>query len=85
MTVRTVGELKEALPSDKYLNNLPLKTWDVAVGIVGAYKWLINNREQAIITSGHHLTKLCKLHNINISASEGVCILKEAARQWANK
>lgn len=81
----TRDEIKEALQKDKNLNNLRLTTWDVAVGEIVPFTYLRTTRDDAIIKTNKHLKHLCEAKRINISPSEGVCILKEAARQWAER
>lgn len=78
----TYDEIKEALQKDKDLNNLRLTTWDVAVGEITPFTYLRTTRDDIIIKTNRQLKHLCKAKRINISAAEGVSILKEAARQW---
>ena len=77
--------IKQALSEDEHLNNLPLRTWDSAVGIMCPHSYLDTALDERIRKSGHQLINLCRDKRISISASQGVCILKEAARQWAEK
>lgn len=74
----TLAEIKNALPKDKYLNNLPIRQWDLAAGfdVQGSTCNLIGSR----------LTALYRKNGINaFSCSDGVCILKECARMWVNE
>lgn len=70
-------EIKEALKTDERLNNLKMQKWDLASGFhchaanvtfIGGGVWHLYRK--AGITSA--------------SNAQGVCLLKEAARQWAN-
>lgn len=62
----TVTEVREALDHhDKYLNTLPLRTWDFAANSIKG--------------------KLFRVGVTVSSLSQCVCILKEAARQWAER
>ena len=74
----SLAQIKNALPNDKYLNNLPISEWDRAAGFVqrGAQYQFI----------GSQLTFLYRQKGItSFSCSNGVSILKECARMWANE
>lgn len=74
----TLDQIKEAIKTDEHLNNLPLKKWDLASGFImdGANCKLV----------GSKLTDLYRKIGVNsFSNSDGVCILKECARMWANE
>lgn len=67
--------LKKAYKEDKCFNNLSMRTWDMVAGFIseGARCNFI----------GGGIWNLYKQHGINsASCSDGVCILKEAARLW---
>ena len=71
------GKIAEALRNgDEYLNTLPLLGWDMAAGFVG-----VGNNFRFV---GGSLWGLYESHGVTCaSCSEGVCLLKEAARMWA--
>lgn len=72
-----ISEIQKALEIDENLNNLPLKTWDAAAG------FLVDG-PHATPTFHQGLWNLYRAKGINCaSASEGVCILKRAARRIA--
>ena len=72
--------IKEALPKDEHLNNLSIRRWDEASGFSfdGRYG-------RRLLTGGGivHLYNRAKI--TAFSNADGVCILKEAARQWAER
>lgn len=74
----TLAEIKNALPKDEYLNNLSIIKWDNAAGFVqecGQCKFI-----------GSKLINLYRKKGITaFSCSDGVSILKECARLWANE
>jgi hypothetical protein len=67
-----IGEkrIKESLPVDEHLNNIPLKEWDS----LGAY-----------IVSSPNVRAKIKEAGDGYSQAGAVCILKEAARQIAEE
>ena len=71
-------QIREALPKDKNLNNLPIDKWDRASGFhcKGSHCTFIGGG----ITNLYGKAKITAFSN-----SDGVCILKEAARQWAER
>ena len=75
-------EIKEALPKDKHLNNLPMKKWDWASGFnVWTTKW-----EEIVRPTYSPLRRVMKEKGINCySNCEGVCILKECARMMVEE
>ena len=75
----TLEEIKEALKTDKHLNNLSMKTWDLASGF-------ISDRHGDVKCYGGGVWYLYRKAGINTaSCAQGVCLLKEAARQWAER
>ena len=72
-------QIKKALENgDEHLNSLPISKWDTASGFrcSGANCTLIRSE----------LTNLYMNIGINaFSCAQGVCILKEAARMWAEE
>lgn len=69
-----IETLDRAYRKDKAFNNLSLKSWDAASGF----------RSEGIncIFIGSKLTDLYRKHGVNVfSNSDGVCILKECARE----
>lgn len=74
----SLEEIKKALKTDKYLNNLPIKTWDNAGG------W--EQRGADMIRIGSRLQNLLLSRGINAySPASCVCILKECARMYAEE
>lgn len=72
----SLEQIKKALLKDEYLNNLPMKKWDIESGFI--YK------HGDCVFVGSPLVKL--YHKIGVNAfsnSEGVAILKQCARMWA--
>lgn len=73
-------KIVKALKTDKYLNNLSMKLWDAESGIY------VNNHTGKATITGSRLVELYRKHGINcFSQSDGVCILKNCARMWANE
>ena len=67
--------LKEAYKKDKHFNNLSMCKWDMMAGFT--------NRGANCNFVGGGIWNLYRQHKINCaSCSDGVCILKEAARRW---
>lgn len=67
--------LKKAYKKDKYFNNLSMSEWDRMSGFI--------NRGANCNFIGGGIWNLYRQHKINsASCSDGVCILKEAARLW---
>ena len=74
----TIAQIKNALVKDKHLNNLPLEEWDRAAGLIS-----VGGNVQRVPSM---LVNLYRQHGITAySQSEGVCILKECARMWAEE
>lgn len=70
--------IREKLKSDPHLNNTDMKSWDLASGFVCDG---IDCRP-----TGRGLWPLYRKHGINCASnSEGVCILKEAARRLVER
>lgn len=75
----TLEEIQEALKSDEHLNNLPIRRWDSASGFQGG-------QHGSVTFVGHGVWNLYRKVGItSASCSQGVCLLKEAARQWAER
>lgn len=71
-----LNSIRKALSEDEYLNNLCMESWDAAAGF-RSYK-------SNCVPSGYGLWDLYRTHGItSASCAQGVCILKEAARWWA--
>lgn len=60
----SVNEIRECLKTDKHLNNIPLKWWDMA----------------ATAQKARIAPKVCKRTTGGCSLSDLVCVLKESAR-----
>lgn len=74
----TLEQIQKALKSDEHLNNLPMNKWDLASGFV------CKNADVRHIVGG--VWNLYRKAGINAASnSQGVCLLKEAARQWAER
>lgn len=72
-----IKDIRKALArNDKYLNSLHISGWDFAVGFAF-------HKGKPEKTSCGGLLDLCAKYNVSISPAEGVCILKEAAKQLA--
>ena len=73
----SLEEIKEALEKgDEHLNTLDIRKWDSAAG------FYVKGNDCAIMPS--HIWNLYrKNHVTSASCSQGVCLLKEAARMWA--
>ena len=72
----SLEEIQEAIKEDEHLNNLSMKKWDRASGF-------ISDRQSNVIFVGGGLWNLYRKAGINAaSCAQGVCVLKEAARQW---
>lgn len=66
--------IRQKYAEDPHLNNLPLRGWDYAAG------FLTNGARCDLIRTG--ICMLYARHKItSFSCSDGVCILKEAARR----
>jgi hypothetical protein len=77
----TLEQIKKALPRDEYLNNLPMKAWDNSSGV-----WVNDMRGTRGILHGAPLLAIYRKAGVtSFSQSDGVCILKEAARMWAEE
>ena len=73
----SLAEIKNALPKDEYLNNLPLYKWDKAAGF---------SPDSSCKFIGSKLTLLYREKGLTgFSCSNGVSLLKECARMWANE
>ena len=74
----TIAEIKNALAEDEHLNNLTLEKWDCAAGFRQS-GWNMYRVYAPLIDlyKNKHIT--C------FSCAEGVCILKECARMWAEE
>mgnify|MGYP007066965980 FL=1 len=67
--------LKEAYKKDEYFNNLSMRKWDMMAGFIS------DGARCSFVGGG--IWDLYRWHKINsASCSDGVCILKEAARLW---
>lgn len=70
--------IKKALKTDEHLNNLSMQTWDLASGF--------RCRAANVTFVGGGVWHLYRKAGINsASNAQGVCLLKEAARQWAER
>lgn len=74
----TLEQIQKALKTDEHLNNLPMRKWDLASGFMC--------RGSDVRHVGGGVWVLYRKAGINAaSCSQGVCLLKEAARQWAER
>lgn len=70
--------IQKAIETDQYLNNLPMEKWDWVSG------FSCTRGECYFIGDG--IWRLYRKAGINsASCSDGVCVLKEAARQWSER
>ncbi len=73
------SQIKEALQTDEHLNNLPMDRWDKASGFM-------SGRQGSMTFIGGGVWNLYRKAGIHAaSCAQGVCLLKEAARQWAER
>lgn len=78
----TLSEIKNALQHDEYLNNLSMSTWDAA----GGWRAHTTRNGQTYYQTASPLTGLLRKAGVtSFSPSDSVCILKEAARLWAEE
>lgn len=75
----SLEEIKEALAKgDEHLNTLDIRKWDSAAGFyVKGYDYAIMPSPIWCLYRRNHVT--------SASCSQGVCLLKEAARMWARE
>lgn len=75
----SLSQIKEALKTDEHLNNLSMDRWDRASGFKSG-----RQGSMTFIGGGvWHLYHKVEIHAA--SCAQGVCLLKEAARQWAER
>ena len=78
----TLEEIQKAFPKDKYLNNLPMRAWDLA----GGFRVVTTKHTEDYYPVNSLLRKLLKEAGVNCySPSDGVCILKECARMMVER
>lgn len=79
----TLEEIQKAIPKDEHLNNLPMRSWDYASGFnTHKDRW---GCEQ-VTPHGGGLWRLYRENGItSASNSQGVCLLKEAAKEWVEE
>ena len=74
----TMEELTEAYEKDEHFNTLPLREWDLAAGFTTS--------TTSCVRIGGGLWNLYSQHKVTCaSCSQGVCILKEAARMLVER
>lgn len=74
--------IRTALKTDPHLNNTPIRAWDIAAGFQCGVFGNANRQRYECRPTGFGLWYLCRMHDItSMSCAEGVCVLKEAARQ----
>ena len=74
----SLSAIKTALKTDEYLNNLSMDRWDHASG------FMCCRGDVTFIGGGvWNLYRKAGIHAA--SNAQGVCLLKEAARQWAER
>ena len=79
-----IDYLKEKFKRDKYFNNTQLQAWDVAVGFIPHISKSTHTLNYSCARNG--LADLFIANKITcFSVSEGVCVLKEAARILCEK
>ena len=74
-----INYLKEKFKRDKYFNNTEIQTWDVAAGFIPQ----INRKTHTLEYNQSHSGLAYLFINNRItcfSVSDGVCVLKEAAK-----
>lgn len=75
----TLEQVKNALRTDKHMNNLAIRIWDSAAGFTGC------QTGRAMLMPSPFTGILRKAGVKSFSPSDCVCILKEAARMWAEE
>lgn len=71
--------IREKLKEDEHLNNTDIRSWDLATGFAPYINK--NTKTQEYERTRYGLTSLFRMNGITCySVSEGVCVLKEAAR-----
>lgn len=79
----SLDEIRKAIPEDEHLNNLPMRKWDFASGFNVSYS---DKYGLMVIPNGGGIWNLYRKHGItSASNSQGVCLLKEAAKEWAEE
>lgn len=73
-----LGEIEEALKKDVSLNNLPMKKWDRASGF-------FDSDSRCDFVGGGIVSLYRSVGVTGFSCSDGVCVLKHAARMWAER
>ena len=74
-----LDEIKKALKEDEHLNNLSMDKWDYVSGFR-------SGRQGSMTFIGGGVWNLYRKAEINsASNAQGVCLLKEAARQWVER
>lgn len=64
------------------LNNTPIRQWDLAAGFQCGVFGNAHRAQFECRPTGYGLWCLCREHGVkSMSCSEGVCVLKEAARR----
>lgn len=77
-----LGVIREALKTDQHLNNTPIRQWDLAAGFQCGVFGNAHRAQFECRPTGYGLWCLCREHGVkSMSCSEGVCVLKEAARR----
>lgn len=78
-----LNEIRKAIPGDEYLNNLSARKWDFASGFNSRHS---DKCGEIVTPNGCGLWNLYRKHGItSASNSQGVCLLKEAAKEWAEE
>ena len=78
----TLERIQRALKEDENLNNLSIHMWNLAAG----FKWETTHGDNHYVPINVGIWHLYRKADItSASCSDGVCLLKEAARQWAER
>lgn len=81
-----VEVIREKLKTDKALNNTPIRAWDVAAGFQCGVFGNNHRMQYDCRPTGGGLWYLYRQHGITgASCSDGVCVLKEAARRLVER
>lgn len=78
----TLEHIQKAVKEDENLNNLSAHMWNLSAG----FKWTITHGAHNYVPVNAGIWNLYRKAGItSASCSQGVCLLKEAARQWAER
>ncbi len=81
-----VETIREKLKSDPHLNNTPMSAWDKASGFLCGVFGNAHTQRYDCRCVGGGIWELYRKHGITAASnSDGVCVLKEAARRLVER